>query len=76
MKKPRLAVMQPTYLPWLGYFNLIHQSDLFVIYDAVQLAKRSWQVRNRIKTAGGETYLTIPIKNRIAGRTVHQRGQD
>jgi len=54
--------MQPTFLPWLGYFDLIDQSDIFVFYNDVQLAKRSWQVRNRIKTANGELYLTVPIK--------------
>jgi hypothetical protein len=57
-----LSIMQPTYLPWLGYFNLIKTSDIFVIYDTVQLTKRSWQVRNRIKSKDGEMYLTIPIK--------------
>lgn len=54
--------MQPTYLPWLGYFDLIDQVDKFVFLDDVQLAKRSWQTRNRIKTAQGELFLTIPVK--------------
>ena len=57
-----ISVMQPTYFPWLGYFNLIKKSDIFVIYDTVQLSKRSWQVRNRIKSSHGETFLTIPIR--------------
>ena len=54
--------MQPTYIPWMGYFNLIDQVDKFVFLDDVQLVKRSWQTRNRIKTAQGELFLTIPIK--------------
>lgn len=54
------AIMQPTFNPWLGYFDLIDQSDVFVIYDDVQLSKQSWQVRNRIKTAQGELFLSIP----------------
>lgn len=54
--------MQPSYMPWVGYFDLIDQVDQFVFYDDVQLAKRSWQVRNRIKSASGELWLTIPIK--------------
>jgi len=58
----RVAIMQPTYLPWLGYFDMIDQADIFVFLDSVQLAKRTWQVRNRIKTANGELMLTIPIK--------------
>ena len=45
----RGAIMQPTYLPWLGYFSMIDDVDVFVFLDSVQLVKRSWQVRNRIK---------------------------
>ena len=62
LKNKTLSLMQPTYLPWLGYFNLINQSDIFVVYDTVQLSKRSWQVRNKIKTTQGEIFLNVPIK--------------
>ena len=55
------AIMQPTYLPWLGYFDLIDQVDIFVYLDTVQLVKRSFQVRNRIKSNGQEFYLSVPI---------------
>lgn len=55
--------MQPTFNPWLGYFDMIDQSDVFVIYDDVQLERSSWQIRNRIKTHSGELMLSIPIKN-------------
>jgi len=54
--------MQPTYLPWMGYFDLIDQSDYFVFLDDVQLQRSSWQVRNKIKTSQGELLLTVPIK--------------
>jgi hypothetical protein len=54
--------MQPTFMPWIGYFDMIDQADSFVLYDDVQLAKRSWQVRNRIKTPNGELYLNLPVK--------------
>jgi len=54
--------MQPTYLPWIGHFDLIDQVDKFVFLDNVQLVKRSWDVRNRIKTAQGELYLSVPVK--------------
>ena len=57
-----LSLMQPTYFPWLGYFNLIKQSDVFVVYTTTQLQKRSWQIRNKIKTSQGTTWLTIPLK--------------
>jgi len=56
------AIMQPTYIPWIGYFDMIDKVDIFVVYDDVQLSKRSWQVRNRIKGSSGEIWLTIPIK--------------
>lgn len=49
----RVAIAQPTYLPWLGYFDLIDQVDAFVILDHVQFEKQSWQHRNRIKTPTG-----------------------
>lgn len=55
------AIMQPTYLPWIGYFDLIDQVDKFVFLDNVQVVKRSWGTRNRIKTVQGELYLTVPI---------------
>ena len=56
-----IAIMQPTYLPWLGYFDLINRSDVFVFLDSVQFDKRSWQQRNRIKTPNGELMLTVPV---------------
>jgi len=54
--------MQPTYLPWLGYFDLIDQADKFVFLDNVQLEKSSWQLRNKIKTSQGELFLTVHRK--------------
>ena len=56
------AIMQPTYLPWVGYFNLIKQADIFIILDNVQFSKQSWQVKNRINCQGKELTLTVPIK--------------
>lgn len=55
------AIMQPTYIPWIGYFDIIDKVDEFIFYDNVQLTKRSWQVRNKIKGVNGEIWLTIPI---------------
>ena len=60
------AIMQPTFLPWMGYFSMMSKVDLFVYFDDVQLAKRSWQVRNRIKGQNGELFLNIPIKKSAA----------
>lgn len=57
----RVAIMQPTYLPWSGYFGLMHTVDVFVFLDSVQFARRSWQQRNQIKTANGAQLLSIPV---------------
>ena len=56
------TILQPTFLPWLGYFEMIHSSDIFVVFDNVQFVKKSWQHRNKIKTANEITNLTVPIK--------------
>lgn len=53
--------MQPTYLPWSGYFGLMQAVDVFVLLDSVQFAKRTWQQRNQIKTAHGAQWLSVPV---------------
>lgn len=55
------VIMQPTFLPWLGYFDLMDQTDVFVFLDSVQFDKRSWQQRNRIKSPKGELLLTVSV---------------
>lgn len=57
----KLVAMQPTYLSYIGYYDLIDNSDVFVFYDDVQFCKQSWQQRNRIKTNKGVEWLTVPI---------------
>jgi hypothetical protein len=56
----RLAVLQSNYLPWKGYFDIVHDVDLFVFYDDVQYTKNDWRNRNRIKAAGGAEWITVP----------------
>lgn len=56
-----VAVHQPQYLPWLGYFDKIDSADVFVLLDTVQFKKNEWQNRNRIKTADGWQWLTVPV---------------
>lgn len=53
---------QPQYLPWLGYFEKIDRADQFVLLDDVQYKKNEWQNRNRVKTAKGGEWLTVPVK--------------
>jgi hypothetical protein len=55
--------MQPYFLPYAGYFRLIAQTDLFVIYDCVQFPRRGWLHRNKLQDANGaEQWLTLPLK--------------
>ena len=61
--KRTLAVLQPGYLPWLGFFDQLKRSDCFIFYDDVQYDKNGWRNRNRIKSTTGEPYwLTVPVR--------------
>lgn len=57
----RVAIHQPQFLPWLGYLDKIDRADLFVLLDSVQFKKNEWQNRNRIRTARGSQWLTVPV---------------
>jgi hypothetical protein len=61
----KLAIHQPHYLPWLGYFAKWAAADLFVFLDTVQYEKNGWQNRNRIKTREGSRWLTVPVRARL-----------
>lgn len=56
-----LAVIQSSYIPWKGYFDVVDRVDEFVLYDHVQFTKNDWRNRNLIKTHKGTTWLTIPV---------------
>src|SRR6476469_9891699 len=55
------VVLQPSYIPWRGYFHQIQKTDVFIFYDDVQYDKHGWRNRNRIKTEQGSIWLTIPV---------------
>lgn len=55
-----VVILQPSYIPWRGYFHQISKADLFIFYDDVQYDKHGWRNRNQIKTAQGKQWLTIP----------------
>lgn len=55
------VILQPSYIPWRGYFDQIQRADVFVFYDDVQYDKHGWRNRNRIKTHQGGQWLTIPV---------------
>jgi len=57
-----VVIMQPTYLPWIGYFDLMDNADAFVLLDTVQFEKQAWQQRNRIKVSENTSkWLTVPV---------------
>ena len=69
--RPLIAVLQSNYLPWKGYFELMRRADLFVLLDSVQSTKNDWRNRNRIKTAQGLRWLTVPIHHAMH-RRIHE----
>ena len=60
-----VAVLQSNYLPWKGYFDIIHGVDMFVFYDDVQFTKNDWRNRNLIKAQTGPSWLSVPVGQSI-----------
>jgi len=66
-----VGVIQSSYIPWKGYFDLISDVDLFVFLDDVQFTKADWRNRNAIKTPSGTRWMTIPVGAR-QNRLIHE----
>jgi hypothetical protein len=62
----KAVILQPSYIPWRGYFDQISRADVFVFFDDVQYDKRGWRNRNQIKTPRGKQWLTIPVHSKGA----------
>jgi len=60
----KVVILQPSYIPWRGYFDQIRLADLFIFYDDVQYDKHGWRNRNQIKTTQGKQWLTIPVHSK------------
>lgn len=60
----RAGIVQSNYIPWKGYFDFIDCVDAFVLFDDVQFTRRDWRNRNKIKTATGLHWLTIPVESK------------
>lgn len=58
----KLALMQPYFFPYIGYYQLIHCVDEFILYDDVQYMKGGWINRNRILQDGKSVFITIPVE--------------
>ena len=59
----KIAIHQPQYLPWIGYFDKIDKADVFVLLDDVQYKKNEWQNRNRIRSSNGWQWITVPVQH-------------
>ena len=57
------VIAQPTFIPWIGWFDLADQANVLIILDDVQFSKQSWQQRNRLRTPKGLDYLSVSVKS-------------
>jgi hypothetical protein len=75
IKVMRVTILQPSYLPWLGFFEQMSRSDKFVLLDDVQYTRRDWRNRNRIRVDEGWIWLTVPVlqKNKFAQNLLETR---
>ena len=55
-------ILQPTYLPWMGYFEMIASCDIYIAFDSAQFTRKTFDHRNKIKTANGVIYLSVPVQ--------------
>lgn len=62
LTSPVVGILQPSYIPWLGAFDMLAACDIWIFYDDVQYNRRSFRNRNRIKTIRGAEYLTVPVE--------------
>ena len=69
----RVAIMQPYFLPYIGYWQLIAAADVFVIYDNIQYTKKGWINRNRMLVNGSPALFTLPLQDGHAEALVDQR---
>lgn len=67
-----VVIMQPTYLPWIGYFDLMDQADIFVFLDDAQFSRQSWHHRNRIRTPTGLQWLTVPVHRQSLSARINE----
>lgn len=57
-----IAVMQPYFVPYIGYFQLLKAVDIFVVYDNIQFSKKGWIHRNRVLSNNKDVWISIPLK--------------
>lgn len=72
----KVGIIQSNFLPWLGYFDFIRETDLFIIHDDLQYTKGDWRNRNRIKTPRGVEWITVPVHYRNTGQLIEETPVD
>ena len=71
-KENKVAILQPNYIPWKGVFDMINMVDTFVFFDDVDFTKRDWRTRNKIKTAQGSIWLSVPVNKNSRGDKIYE----
>lgn len=69
----KLAIMQPYFMPYIGYFQLIRSADVLVLYDNIKYTKKGWINRNRILQNKAEAMLSLPLKSDSDYLNIDQR---
>lgn len=72
MSDNRVALMQPYFFPYLGYWQMMHAVDTFIIYDTVQFT-RGWMNRNRYRLGGEARWMTLPVTKGTLTAPIHER---
>lgn len=72
----RVGIIQSNFIPWRGYFDFIDDCDLFIYHDDLQYTKNDWRNRNRIKTAEGPAWVTVPVHYRQVSQRICDTGID
>ncbi|QEF98683.1 WbqC-like protein family protein [Stieleria maiorica] len=73
MGEKRIAIMQPYFFPYIGYFHLLHAADSLVLYDNLQYTKKGWINRNRMLHNGGDVLFSIPLRKASDYASIDQR---
>ncbi len=72
----KVGIIQSNFLPWLGYFDFIRETDLFIIHDDLQYTKGDWRNRNKIKTPRGVEWITVPVHYRSTSQLIEETPVD
>lgn len=72
----KVGIIQSNFLPWLGYFDFIRETDLFIIHDDLQYTKGDWRNRNRIKTLRGLEWISVPVHYRNTSQLIEETAVD